>query len=114
MYLEEPFKIITEQYRKAYDKRVKENSIGTYWYYSELLNQYITTEDNYTLSKFQNSKMLFKNKRDAKNFQKYKRELYRLTNIYIQKCIDESLNDLENVGMNTDVLNRWKQEFWYR
>ena len=118
MYLEEPFKTVTEQYKEAYNRRVQGDNlntyIGIYWYYSEPLNQYITTKDNYTLSKFQHSKVLFKNKTDAKKFQKYKRELYRLTNIYIQKCIDDSINKLENVGINKDIINLWKQEFWYK
>lgn len=118
MYLEEPLKTAMKQYNEAYSKRVQGNNLNQYvgicWYYSEPLNQYISSNDYYVLSKLQHSKVLFANKTDAKKYQKHKRELYRLTNIYIQKCIDDSLNKLEEVDMNKEVLNQWKQEFWYR
>lgn len=118
MYLEEPLKTAMEQYNEAYSKRVQGDNLNPYigicWYYSEPLNQYISNKDNYTLSKLQYRKVLFQNKTDAKKYQKYKRELYRLTNIYVQKCVDDSINKLENIGVNKEVLDQWKHEFWYR
>lgn len=117
MYLEDQLKVVMQQYNEAYSKRVQGdhiNHVGICWYYSEPLNQYVSSVDYYVLSKLQYGKVLFTNKADAKKYQKYKRELYRLINIYIQKCIDDSLNKLEEVDINKEVLNQWKQEFWYR
>lgn len=118
MYLEEPLKTVIEQYNEAYSKRIQVGFLSKHleicWYYSEPLNQYVSNKDYYTLSKIQNNKVLFANKKDAQKYQKYKRELYRLINIYVQKSVDDSINKLQNIQIDNKVLDQWRQEFWYK
>lgn len=118
MYLEEPLREAVQQYNEALSKQVQGDNlnphIGICWYYSETLNQYISNKDYYALSKLQYGKVLFTNKKDAQKYQKYKRKLYRLINIYVQKCIEESIDKLQTIDINEEVLDQWKHEFWYR
>lgn len=106
---------ITKLYEEALSKEISDYKIytGDIWYYNPNVGQYMSSKDNYILSKQKYGKHLFRNKIDARKFQKYRKELLRLISIYTQQRIENFLNEIEDNGVNHEVVDVWRKDLWY-
>lgn len=84
---------------------------GTCWFWSKTNERFMSTEESYLSARLR-KEPYFKSKESAKKYKSAKSELFRLISIQMDKCIEDSLRNIEDIA-SEKYVDEWRKENWH-